>query len=88
MVTEVPSLEEFASPEYWNARYVSEQKNGEESGNGLLESYDWFRTFDKIRPFLLKYLPPASKGFRIIHLGCGNSVGSYRCPPTLRILQR
>lgn len=74
MATETSCLKELAYPEYWNDRYELEQKNIAEASNGPLPSYDWFRAFDKIRPVLLKHLPPASDNVRILHLGCGNSV--------------
>ena len=69
---------ELAYPEYWNARYGSQLHIGENSPDQALESYDWFGTFDKIHPFLLKCLPPASSGIRILHLGCGNSVSTLK----------
>ena len=81
MATEA-SLEELAHPKYWDARYALEQKNKAEAPHGTLASYDWFRTFDEIRPLLLKYLPPAMDDIRILHLGCGNSVSPLS---TLRI---
>jgi len=73
---------ELAYPEYWNTRYGSQLHSGEKCPDKALESYDWFRTFDKIHPFLLEYLPPASSGIRILHLGCGNSVSTLKLFPS------
>jgi hypothetical protein len=67
-------LEELAHPEYWDKRYTSEQKTGPDGTQQTLESYEWFRTFENLRPFLTKHLPAPSMGCHVLHLGCGNSV--------------
>ena len=84
-------LEELAFASYWDKRYEEEKAKiaaaGEASGAGAdaeastepIPSFEWFRTFEKLRPFLDKYLPSAGaaegKGdVHILHLGCGNSV--------------
>ena len=61
------STKELGFPEYWNRRYESVSSGGE-------SSHEWFRTFEKLRPFLEKELPDPSVGPRILHLGCGDSV--------------
>lgn len=61
------ALKEFGHPEYWNKRY----ENGLESEGG---TYEWFRTFQKLRPFFTRTLPEPNTKPRILHLGCGNSV--------------
>ncbi|KAE8449647.1 hypothetical protein EG329_007977 [Mollisiaceae sp. DMI_Dod_QoI] len=65
-------LIELAHPEYWNERYTAEQK-AEEDGNKTLDSYEWFRTFEALRPFFAKHLPHPPNDSHILHLGCGNS---------------
>ncbi|MCJ1356786.1 MAG: hypothetical protein MMC33_006782 [Icmadophila ericetorum] len=70
-------LEELAHPEYWDKRYTSEQQKGEGAGaDGIQQpigSFEWFRTFENLQPFLTKYLPAPETGCQILHLGCGNS---------------
>ncbi|KAE9370184.1 S-adenosyl-L-methionine-dependent methyltransferase [Stipitochalara longipes BDJ] len=63
-------LAELAFPQYWDERYKAEQK-----GQAELESYEWFRSFHKLKPFFDKNLPPLPSGSNchILHLGCGNS---------------
>ena len=59
------SLKELSSPEYWNKRY-----DGQARGN----TYEWFKKFEQLRPFLEKHLPAPRSTPRILHLGCGDSV--------------
>ncbi len=61
------SLKELGFPDYWNKRY----ETGSEVDGG---THEWFRTFEKLRPFLEKTLPKPSAQPRILHLGCGDSV--------------
>ncbi|TVY47578.1 Endothelin-converting enzyme [Lachnellula occidentalis] len=61
-------LRELTYPEYWNKRYISEQKDA-----ATLGSYEWFRNFEKLHPFLNKHLPAPCENPHILHLGCGNS---------------
>jgi hypothetical protein len=58
---------ELSRAEYWNARYGKDEEDGK-------ASYDWLRTFDTIKTFLTKHLPPAEQNAKIIHMGNGNSV--------------
>ncbi len=67
------SCKELGFPEYWNKRYDESISGGGES------SHEWFRAFEKLRPFLEKELPAPSLKPRILHLGCGDSV---RKPPS------
>ncbi|MCJ1421107.1 hypothetical protein MMC32_007469 [Xylographa parallela] len=60
------STKELGFPDYWNNRY----NQGAESDHA---THEWFRTFEKLRPFLEKELPRASSEPRILHLGCGDS---------------
>jgi hypothetical protein len=66
-------LEELAHPEYWDQRYASAKKESKEDGASIA-SFEWFRTFDNLRPFFEKHLPAACSACSILHLGCGNSV--------------
>jgi len=65
-------LVELAHPEYWDERYTSEQRIGQDGSQPMLGSYEWFRNFEKLRPFFVKHLPASSR-CHILHLGCGNS---------------
>jgi len=71
-------LKELSTTSYWNTRYQSEQegqqaKQGSQK-DGEEKEYEWFRTFEQIKPFLEKHLPPPSSDVRILQLGCGTSV--------------
>jgi EEF1A lysine methyltransferase 4 len=68
------ALVELAYPEYWDNRYTLERKILKDDTQPILDSYEWFRGFETLRPFLTKHLPPPSTACRILHLGCGNSV--------------
>ena len=57
------SKKELGFPEYWNNRYHG----------GAEASHEWFRTFEKLQPFLERRLPKPSLKPRILHLGCGDS---------------
>ena len=61
---------ELAFAEYWDKRYKGDLKTDEEEDE---EQYEWFKTFDKLRPFLVKHLPPGSEHPRVLQLGCGTS---------------
>lgn len=65
------SLEELAFAEYWDKRYAEKK---DESDGASLDSFDWLKTFEKLRPFFNKRIPPAPSDCSILHLGCGNSV--------------
>jgi hypothetical protein len=67
-------LIELAHPEYWNDRYTSEQKAGQNGTQPVLDSYEWFRNFETLRPFFAKHLPASSDNCHVLHLGCGSSV--------------
>ena len=67
-------LVELADPNYWNERYRSEQKAAQNSEQPMLDSYEWFRSFEQLRTFFEYSLPPSSSECHILHLGCGNSV--------------
>ncbi|KAL8688062.1 MAG: hypothetical protein Q9218_005931 [Villophora microphyllina] len=56
-------LKELGFPEYWDKRYGDLSEGG----------HEWFRTFEKLHPFLERQLPDPRIGARIIHLGCGDS---------------
>lgn len=75
-MADADSLEALAHPEYWDARY---------SNPSSVPTYEWFKSFDSLKPFFAKHLPPpisndGSKSPRILHLGCGNSVNSPSPP--------
>ncbi|KAG2647251.1 hypothetical protein PVAP13_2KG581600 [Panicum virgatum] len=50
----------YGEAEYWDARYV------EEGG----APYDWYQRYDALRPFVLRFAPPAS---RLLMIGCGSA---------------
>lgn len=67
-------LEELAFAGYWDKRYAEEAKEKGTDGQDVLESFEWFKTFEKLRGWLEKYMPSPSEECHILHLGCGNSV--------------
>lgn len=62
------SLKELTTVTYWDDRYEA-GRNGVQDE----ESYEWFRTFEQLRPFLESNLPAVSASPKILHLGCGTS---------------
>ncbi|KAF2397847.1 S-adenosyl-L-methionine-dependent methyltransferase [Trichodelitschia bisporula] len=60
---------ELVRPEYWNSRYTTETEDP--------AAHEWFRTFEKLRPFLERNLPPVDDDPRILQLGCGLSTLTY-----------
>jgi hypothetical protein len=73
-------LIELAHPEFWNARYTSEQKVGQDGTQAVLDSFEWFRSFETLHPFFAAHLPASSSSCHILHLGCGSSVSSLSSP--------
>lgn len=72
---------ELTNTKFWDDRYESEKfADHEQIGDGehlnppIIKTYEWFRSFNTLRPFFLKHLPPSSSSILILHLGCGNSV--------------
>lgn len=65
-------LIELAHPEYWNERYTSEQETGQD-GTQPVDSYEWFRNFETLRPFFAEHLPASSSRCHVLQLGCGSS---------------
>jgi len=83
MVMNTAQLKELSTTSYWDTRYTVEQQQQRDKDKGSSESteqgqeereYEWFRTFDQIKPFLEQHLPSASSSVRILQLGCGTSV--------------
>jgi hypothetical protein len=72
-------LKEISQPTFWDNRYAtSSQINDADNPNAepTIESFEWFRSFSKIKHFLEKWLPKPGGSELILHLGCGNSVCS------------
>lgn len=63
---------ELSYRKYWDERYQREAQTSENNE----DNYEWFKKFEQLRPFFAKHLPDASKSPRILHLGCGTSVGT------------
>lgn len=61
---------ELSRAEYWEKRYATIEDSNAAAG----EDYEWFKTYDKLRPFLEKHLPSAASDTKVLHLGCGTSV--------------
>jgi len=59
---------ELSRKEYWNERYAKER--GQQDADTA--TYEWFKTFDKLRPFLAKHPPHASTLPWVQRVGCGN----------------
>lgn len=69
MATRQDEQKELRLAEYWDARYAGTDAKQE-------GEHEWFRTFDDLRPFLLRSLPAAEDSVSIVHLGCGTSVSA------------
>ena len=70
-------LKELAEPTFWDNRYASSEQitNADDpKAEPTIESFEWFRSFSKVRLFLDKWLPKPGGDEVILHLGCGNSV--------------
>ncbi|TVY84544.1 Endothelin-converting enzyme [Lachnellula suecica] len=63
-------LKELSEPSFWDTRYAT----AERTNDATIDSFEWFRSFPKIRPFLEKWLPSPGGSEVVLHLGCGNSV--------------
>lgn len=78
MAVSEKELKEMAHPKYWDERYISERKKGQEDTQlAILDSYEWYRNFGQLRPFFEKHLPPSSSAGHMLQLGCGNSVSGF-----------
>ncbi|KAF7874212.1 hypothetical protein EAF04_002884 [Stromatinia cepivora] len=90
------SLQELSHPSYWDNRYAGkfdpeseEFIHDENEGEGNvaakkeIESFEWFKDFQSLKPFFEKHLPSPGKNReegkepRVLHLGCGNSTLTY-----------
>ncbi|EDN91448.1 hypothetical protein SS1G_00851 [Sclerotinia sclerotiorum 1980 UF-70] len=86
------SLEELSYPSYWDNRYAGKfdpetevvirdenEGEGDVAAKKEIESFEWFKDFQSLKPFFEKHLPSPGengeegKGPRVLHLGCGNS---------------
>jgi hypothetical protein len=64
-------MPDYASPLYWQERYSHDPT----------AQFDWYVTWDELRPFLLPLLPTsrdAAAEFEIFVPGCGNSTLAAR----------
>ena len=66
-------VQELTRSEFWDDRYAK--------ADGDKPTHEWFRDFDALKPFFEKHLFKArgaeGQGQRVLHLGSGDSVGSY-----------
>jgi len=69
------SLEGLTHASYWDRRHKAGDGEDALDINGT-GAYDWFKSFQAIRPFLEEHLPGANSAPKILHLGCGNSVST------------
>lgn len=69
-MADVKNLEELAHPEYWDQRYKKSVGD---------ELFEWFKPFEAVEPLLSAHLPGKELRPRLLHLGCGNSVGFPFC---------
>ena len=67
----VEAQKELSRKEYWDQRYTQERQDQQDANAA---NYEWFKTFEKLRPFLTKHLPDTTDVPRILHLVCGTSV--------------
>lgn len=67
-------LIELSKPEFWDARYTSEQTVPEDGIQSAPNAYEWFGTFETLRPFFERHLLTSPSTCHILQLGCGSSV--------------
>ena len=60
-------LDALRTKEYWESRYANESFDAD---------FDWFKEYDDLAPWLERTVQCDDK---ILILGCGNSVCSWRC---------
>ena len=65
------SQKELSKAEFWEKRYTEQDLQGEAGS----EEYEWFKTYAKLKPFLSKHMTSQHAHPRVLHLGCGTSVG-------------
>ena len=49
------SQKELATAEYWEKRYADDSGGKADGAHGV-DNYEWFKTYDKLKPFLHKHL--------------------------------
>lgn len=68
-------LAKLQHADFWDNRYAAERAEAKEKeGKEELGSFEWFGSFEGLRPFFDQYLPKADGNPSVLHLGCGNSV--------------
>lgn len=60
-------LEELSRLEFWDNRHAAEQIVNDDSEQPIVDSFEWFRTFQKLHPFFAKSLPPPPRICSILH---------------------
>ena len=61
--------------DFWDSRYAQERAEAKEKDQQAeLGSFEWFGSFEGLRPFFAQYMPKADAKPSVLHLGCGNSV--------------
>ena len=73
--------DELSHREYWDQRYKAliDQEVEGNSDEGKVETYDWFRNWEQLESWFRDILRcSSSASLKILHLGCGNSVGVLR----------
>ena len=70
-------IDDYGSVSYWDARYrtLATQGATSSSSSGSTDCYDWYLSFEDLKPFLLPHL--RSKHMEILYPGCGNSSLGY-----------
>ncbi|XP_040380230.1 EEF1A lysine methyltransferase 4 isoform X2 [Oryza brachyantha] len=61
---------DYGAAAYWDARYSSSSSSSGGGGGGV-EFFEWYQTYEALRPLLRARLPTSS---RVLMLGCGNSL--------------
>ena len=64
----------FISQEGSDNETGDEDEDGSKDREVVLDTYDWFRSWEHLESWCKENLPPSSTRPRILHLGCGNSV--------------
>ena len=64
-------MPDYASAAYWDERYAADET----------ATFDWYQTYDSLKPYLAPYLQD-DDDFEIYIPGCGNSSALMRCSST------
>ena len=85
-------LKELSTASYWNNYYRGYEGEGlAEQKQKSDQEYEWYRTFEDVKTFLVAHLPSPASHCKLLHLGNGTSVRHLLTPPdcsTVKCIRR